>query len=199
MKSKKIAVTGSLSSGKSTVCQFFKELGAYVLSADEIVHQVLTPETPVGRQVIALFGEDILTNNQMDRAKIAKKAFHNPALLKNLENLLHPLVRDEIEHEYLQQADNFPLFIVEIPLLFETGSDADYSTTICVIAPPELCQQRFQKTYRFSEQDYHQRMKRQLSIEEKASRATYVITNDGSIENLKAAVAKLYEQLLSNN
>lgn len=198
MESKKIAVTGSLSSGKSTVCQFFEELGAYVLSADKIVHRFLTPETLVGQQVIGLFGPDILSNNQIDRTKIAKKAFYDPALLQALEHLLHPLVHHEIKNEYLRHSSKLPLFIVEIPLLFETGADVDYPIKISVIASPQLCQQRFEKAHGHSKQDYQQRMKRQLSLEEKASRASYVIVNDGSIEELKVAVTKLYEQLLRN-
>jgi dephospho-CoA kinase len=195
MKLKKIAVTGSLSSGKSTVCQFFKELGAYVLSADEIVHRLLTPEKLVGQQVVDLFGKDILTNNQIDRTKIAKKAFSDPKLLAALEHLLHPKVRDEIEKEYRNCSSKFTLFVVEIPLLFETGADAEYPIIITVTAPKQQCQQRFKKGVKSAEQDYQKRMDRQLSIEEKISRATYVIHNDGSLEKLKEAVAKIYEQL----
>src|SRR6478672_5591088 len=97
MYAKKIAVTGGLSSGKSTVCQFFREFGAYVTNADEIVHRLLTPEKSVGQQVINLFSEDILTNGQIDRSKIAEKAFSNPKLLQALEDLVHPIVQHEIE------------------------------------------------------------------------------------------------------
>ena len=119
---RKIAITGGLSCGKSSVCRIFKELGAYVISADEVVHQLLSPTTNLGRQVISLLGADIVVDKQIDRSKIAKKVFKQPALLQSLENLLHPAVRDEIEKQYQQIANqpSPPLFVVEIPLLFET-------------------------------------------------------------------------------
>lgn len=195
---RKIAVTGTLSSGKSTVCQLFKELGAYVVSADEIVHRLLTPGTKIGQQVISLFGEDILTGGQIDRSKIAKKAFHDPILLQALEQLIHPQVRDEIEREYQNCNGTSPLFVVEIPLLFESDLHEDYPVTIAVIASKELCRQRFDKTKFSIENDYEQRTQRQLSAEEKAGKATYVIHNDGSIEELKANVAKIHALLNPN-
>ena len=196
MKAKKIAVTGSLSSGKSTVCRFFKELGAYTVSADEIVHRLLAPTTEVSRQVVDLFGSDILTNGSIDRSKVALKAFSDPVLLHTLECLLHPLVRNEIEKEYQLCRSSYPLFVAEIPLLFETGSDVDYPVTITVKASQEQCKRRFEKTRNHRETTYQQRMNRQLTEEEKASKSTYVIDNNGSLDELKAIVAKQYEQLL---
>lgn len=195
MISKKIAVTGGLSSGKSTVCQLFKELGAYVVDADEIVHRLLTPETNVGQQVINLFGTEILTQGQIDRSKIAKKAFADPTLLQALEHLLHPIVRNEIEKEYQRYGALCPLFIAEIPLLFETGADADYSATIAVTAKPQLCKQRYDESRSNRSDDYRQRAARQMSAEEKAVRATYVIDNNCTLDDLKVAVRKLYQLL----
>jgi dephospho-CoA kinase len=93
METRKIAVTGTLSSGKSTVCQLLKEFGAYVVSADEIVHRLLRVETEIGQKVIDLLGEEILSEGQIDRAKIAKKVFRNPQLLQALEQIIHPQVR----------------------------------------------------------------------------------------------------------
>lgn len=197
---RKIAVTGTLSSGKSTVCQIFKELGAYVVSADEIVHQLLTSGTKIGQQVIDIFGDEILTNGQIDRGKIAKKAFRDPVLLQALEKLIHPQVRDQIEREY-QRINNaiYPLFVAEIPLLFEADLNVDYPVTIAVIATPELCKQRFEKNKNISnENDYLQRSKRQLSADEKARKATYVIYNNGSLEMLRAHVVTLFELLTPN-
>lgn len=197
MKAKKIAVTGSLSSGKSTVCRFLKELGAYTVNADEIVHRLLAPTTDVSRQVVELFGMDILTNGSIDRSKVAIKAFSDPLLLHALECLLHPLVRDQIEKEYLLWSTSYPLFVAEVPLLFETGSDVDYAATIAVKSSQEQCIQRFERTKDHRGTTYQQRMNRQFTGEEKASRATYVIDNNCSLDELKVAVAKLYVQLLN--
>lgn len=198
MKIKKIAVTGGLSSGKSTVCQFFKELGAYVVNADEITHRLLSPDTKVAQQVIELFGPDIVSHGKIDRSKIAKKAFNNPILLQALENLLHPIILDEIEKEYQSVYSNYPLFVAEIPLLFEIGADIDYSTTILVTADEQKCKERYETSKNVKQNDdFYQRKKRQMSAEEKAARATYIIENNCSLESLKMAVSKLYKLLIS--
>lgn len=198
---KKIAVTGGLSCGKSTVCQFFKELGAYTVSADEIVHQLLTPTTIVGQQVIAIFGAEIVMDGrqgkQISRSELAKKAFQQPELLRSLENLLHPAVHDEIEKQYRYVASlSFPLFVAEIPLLFESGEERYYDATIAVVAAPALCIERFMQATGYGKEEYFRRMQRQLSPQEKAERASFVIDNDRSLDETKAFVAKIYAEML---
>src|SRR5690348_8893921 len=121
---KKVAVTGGLSSGKSTVCQIFRGLGSHVISADAIVHQLLSPNTSLGQEVIKLLGVEIVINKTIDRKSIANKVFNNPQLLHQLEKLLHPAVFNEMKKEY-EKAKNFsaPLFVAEVPLLFEAGQE----------------------------------------------------------------------------
>lgn len=199
MVAKKVAVTGGLSSGKSTVCRFFLECGAYVVSADEIVHRLLTPDSDIGSKIIDIFGNDTVVNGQFDRAKIAEKAFTNPLLLQALEQLLHPVVRNEIEKEYQEHCKDYSLFVAEVPLLFETGSDADYEATIVVETPTKLSEERFLRKKRYSPHDYQQRMKRQMTSKQKASKATYVITNTGSLSDLKKSVETLYINLSTPN
>lgn len=202
LKLKKVAVTGGLSCGKSSVCRLFKELGAYVVNADEIVHQLLSPEAPIGQQVIKLIGPDIVVNRQIDRSKIAKKVFNDPKLLRSLEEILHPAVTDEIKKQY-QQAQtqgSASLFVVEIPLLFETDLgqfNGQYDATIAVIADPAVCRRRFQESTRYDKDEFNKRMARQLSPEEKARRADFVIRNDGSFEDLRQAVIATYNILVS--
>jgi dephospho-CoA kinase len=193
---RKIAVTGGLSCGKSSVCQLFKELGAYVVSADEVVHRLLTPTTDVGKKVIALFGPEILVEGQIDRQKIAKRVFRQPPLLHSLEQLLHPAVREDIESQYQLVCNNpaFSLFVVEIPLLFETGAEIFYDATVAVVADPERCMQRFEQQGH-SRDEYKQRMARQLDPKEKAVKADYLIINEGSLDEMKKAVIKIYEKL----
>ena len=194
---KKVAVTGGLSCGKSSVCRIFKDLGAYVVSADDIVHQLLTPETIPGKKVIELIGSDIVVDHQLDRSKIAQKVFGNLHLLKSLEQILHPAVRDEIE-KYYQQAvreGKATLFVAEIPLLFEAFSSC-YPITIAVTADKEACIRRFTQSSGYNREEYEKRMARQLTPEEKAQRATYVIPNDGTMADLRQAVIEVYNKLI---
>mgnify|MGYP000473364418 CR=1 FL=1 len=193
---KKVAVTGGLSSGKSSVCRFFKELGAYVISADEIVHQLLTPQTPLGQQVVDLLGNDIIVDGKIDRSKTASKVFNNAKLLKGLEDLLHPAVRKKTQEEYqkaLTKGDA-SLFVVEIPLLFETGNEKEYDATIAVISDPKASMERFYYSTGYGEDEYKRRMARQLSPEEKSKRAHFIIHNNGSLADLKNAVTNIYHQ-----
>lgn len=194
---KKVAVTGGLACGKSTVCQFFKELGAYVVSADEIVHQLLSSKTTLSKQIIELIGPDIVANGQIDRSQIAKKVFNQPKLLQKLENLLHPAVYNEIMEQYKRINNNhqFPLFVAEIPLLFESGGETFFDAVVTVIADPAICKARFQKNSGKSADEYEKRSSRQLNTMEKAKRADYTIFNDKGIEELKTAVKAIYNQL----
>ncbi len=191
------AVTGGLSCGKSSVCHLFQELGCYVVSADEIVHDFLSSNQEIIQEVVKLLGTDILINNQLDREKIAKKVFNQPHLLKSLENILHPAVFEEIrkQYEFKKNEGLTPLFIAEIPLLFETKSNLFFDFTITVAADREICKNRFKKLTKSDDNEFERRQEKQLSTLEKLKQADYTIINNGSMTDLKNAVTKLYTEL----
>lgn len=193
----RVAVTGGLSSGKSSVCRFFKELGAYVVSADEIVHQLLSSKNSLSKKVIDLLGEDILVEGRIDRSKIAEKVFSNNELLMKLENLLHPAVKEEMQKQYqiAQMTDTATLFVAEIPLLFETDGGKDYDHILCVVTSPETGATRFQSLTGYGKDEYLRRMSRQYNIEKKAANSDFIIYNNGSLTDLKADVISIYQQL----
>lgn len=195
---RKIAVTGGLACGKSLVCRFFQELGAYVVSADEIVHQLLSPKTDLGQQVIRLIGTEIVIDDQIDRAQIAKKVFNQPKLLKSLEQITHPAVSNELKQRYqeAQKNRNTPLFVAEIPLLFEAGFEPFFDSVIAVVADQEICKKRFRQATGYGPQEYAKRSGQQLSAMEKARRADFIIYNNGSQEEVQQAVEEIYHCLL---
>ena len=92
----KIAVTGGISSGKSSVCRIFEKLGAYVVDADDIVHDLLKNNLDVRDEIVALLGDDVVVDGEIDRKKIAQKVFTNRASLVALEKIVHPLVYGKI-------------------------------------------------------------------------------------------------------
>jgi dephospho-CoA kinase len=197
LKVKKIAVTGGLAAGKTTVCQIFKELGASVISADEVVHQLLSPGTAVGQQVVSLLGSDIISGQQFDRKKIAAKVFSQPDLLSALEEIIHPAVFNEIERKYQQivREKKHPLFVAEVPLLFEAKEQWRFDAIVSVFADPELCKKRFVLQTDQSMDEFEKRMIRQMTPTEKARQAHLTIDNSGDIEQLKTQVKIIYSQL----
>ncbi len=195
---KKVAVTGGISCGKSLVCEYLSELGAYVVDSDQIVHHLLNPETELGQKVIQLFGSAIVVKGKIDRTRIAKKVFLNPRLLKSLEDLLHPQVYQEIDRRYeeiCKQKKPASLFIAEVPLLFESQGEQYFDETVAVTADRETCWQRYRSKTGYEREDFNRRGARQKSQHDKAERADHVIHNDGSKEKLKIETKKLFDLL----
>lgn len=197
---RKIAVTGGIASGKSTVCRLLKELGAYVISADDVVHQLLIPQTDLGQRVVALLGEDVVVDESFSREVIANKVFNDYHLLKNLERLLHPEVQRFIEAQYYRiLQDKFPysLFVVEVPLLFESGQDVFYDATLTVLSDKEKCKERFITHSHYDAEEFNRRSNRLLSDKQREQKASFTIHNNGTLEDLKHAVTLLYIQLIN--
>lgn len=192
---KKVAITGGLSSGKSSVCKILKEMGAFVVSADDIVHELLNPQTSIGHQIIELLGPEILNGLQFDRTKIATLVFENKKNLKALEQILHPAVLKEIENKFNQVKDQFTLFIAEIPLLYEIESQHYFDATVVVTADSKIAERRFQEKTGHPLEEFEKRMTHQLSQEEKSAQADYIISNNGSLAELKKQVEILYKNL----
>ena len=196
LKCKRVAVTGALASGKSTTCAFFHDLGAYVVSADTITHQLLLSDTVLIQKVCSLLGNSILVNGAIDRKKVGKLVFQSPELLKKLEKIIHPAVKRELEREWDKALhEQKTLYVAEVPLLFEAGFDTWFDATIMVFAQESTCQKRFCLQNKGDPSVYLARMQRQMQGDEKAKRATYIINNQGSLQELRSEVTSLYNQL----
>lgn len=188
---RKIAITGGLASGKTTVCRFLEELGAYVLSADAIVHELLSPQSPIGKNVVNLLGEEIVEGAKFNRKLIAERVFKNKDTLISLEAILHPAVLEEIERQFnqVQKQKKHTLFVAEIPLLYEIDKAHLFDTVIAVVSDEKLAKKRFK-----NEEEFEKRMNRQLSQEEKSAKADYTLHNNGNLQELKKQVQDLYQQ-----
>jgi dephospho-CoA kinase len=188
---KKVAVTGGLASGKTSACYFFENLGAYVVSADRIVHHLLIQENSIQEKVIRLLGTDILVEGKLSKEAIANRVFEDPAMLESLERILHPAVREEIEALYDKaKEEGYLLFVAEVPLLYEANLENDFDAVVVVRSSLELCRERFKKN------EFNQRMERQLPQEAKAARADFVIDNDGTLGDLESSVEAVYRTLV---
>lgn len=197
LRLKKIAVTGGVASGKSSVCRFFKELGAFTVDADAIVHDLLDPASNLGKQVAKTLHIDTSHETPRQfRKQIADKVFKNDIELQKLEQILHPTVCKTIEQLYataLKDNKN-TCFVVEIPLLFEIQHESFYDGIITVLADEALAKRRFREKG-FLDEEYDLRMKRQLPPHQKATKSSWVIRNHGSLEDLKTQVINIYQTL----
>jgi dephospho-CoA kinase len=199
LKLRKTAITGGLSSGKSSVCRILKELGAYVISADKIVHQLLSSDTNLGQEIVNLLGSDILVNGKLDRFRIARIVFHDLELLQAFEKLVHPVVYREIDKDYQRQKSrprSPPMFVAEIPLLFESGGERDFDHVVAIVANLEVCCKRFEEATGYDRTEFNKRMARQLPLLDKAIRADYVIMNNGTLSDLLQITQELYRELI---
>lgn len=195
LKIKKVAVTGTLSSGKSAACQILKELGAYVVSADEIVHRLLSPETAIGEQILQLFNATVLNSQgEFDRKAIADLVFKDPQRLKALGAIIHPAVFKEIDDTYrrVESTMSVPLFVAEVPLLYEAEQEGAFDAVLVIRASEENCRNRFGNN-----QDFNNRSARQLPSAAKSARASYVIDNNSSLEELRSQIKQFFFQITS--
>lgn len=199
----KVAVTGSIASGKSTVCQFFKQWGAYVVNADQLLHNVFSVDSPLGKRIISLLGEKIVVNSCIDRAEIARVVFSHPELLEQLEDICHPYVNETIKELYNQaccQQGRYVFFVAEIPLLYESRYPISdwFDMKIAVISDTDIAAERYQKGAKSLEQ-FIARKKRQLSSGDKKKLSDHVIINNGSIEELKIKSKKFFKTILQSS
>jgi dephospho-CoA kinase len=192
---KKLAVTGILSCGKSSLCRFLGEFGAYVVSADAIVHDLLEYDSRVKEGVLSLLGMEVLVEGRLDRKKIAAKVFQDKNLLMKLEEILHPGVLQEITRWAARgEKIGAKLFVAEIPLLFETPLFIPFfDFTLTVAADEKKCREWYEKEGKSD--DYGRRSIRQLSQEEKCKLSTFVIHNNETLKELRQSAKALYEQL----
>jgi len=187
---RKIAITGNLASGKSTVSHILQEYGAYVVDADEIVHSLLSSNTPIREKVIKLLGPEIVVGNKIDRKKITEIVFSDFEKLTSLEKILHPTVKQEIDRRFnlVKNNPSYKMFVAEVPLLYEAGMQNDFDIVIAVIADEKIARQRFTGTH------FQQRYGRQQK--DKASKADFVITNNGDLTMLKSSIDAILDRLI---
>lgn len=186
----KVAVTGGIGSGKSAVGEILEELGAVIVDADELARTVIERGNLGYDQVLAAFGDEVLTSGEIDRAKLADLVFSDPELRKKLEGIIHPLVREAAE-EIMKSAPSGSVVVNEIPLLFETNGAKRFDFVIAVQTPMELrierLSQRGMKLY-----EIEKRIAVQASDQERASIANVIVVNDGSLDQLRSKVEELW-------
>ena len=189
-----VGLTGGLGAGKSTALAALQRLGAATISSDAVVHELYAGDE-LRDAVVARWGPEVAPGGVVDRAAVAQRAFAAEEERRWLEQQIWPLVGARVA-AWLEQArasePRPPAAVVEVPLLFEAGLEGIYDATIAVVAAEEL---RSQRASARGHEAVGERDARQLPQDEKAGRATYVVRNDGSIEQLEAQLSAVLAKL----
>lgn len=186
-----LGLTGGIASGKSTVSTYLAQKGALIVDADLIARQVVAKKSSGLKQIVAKFGEEILTaSGELDRKKLGKLVFSNKELLKALTDITGPLIRAEILRE-IQAAKKaqVKLVVLDIPLLFETGYQTLCDKVMVVTIPSKLQLERVMKRDNLSAAEARKRIANQLPASKRNELADVLIDNSKS-------VAETYQQVL---
>lgn len=189
-----VGLTGGLGAGKSTALEALGRLGAATISSDAIVHELYAGDA-LRDAVVDRWGAEVAPGGVVDRAAVARRAFADEGERRWLEEQIWPLVGARVA-AWLEQARAQdpppPAAVVEVPLLFEAGLDGIYDATIAVLAAEDV---RAARAAARGHEAVSERHTRQLDQEEKARRATYVVRNDGTEQELEAQLSAVLGKL----
>jgi dephospho-CoA kinase len=194
---KNVGLTGNIAAGKSTVARLFAEWGATVIDADAIVHDLQRPGTPVFRAIIDHFGtEFVAEDGGLDRAALRTRVFSDRQELAALNAIVHPAVAAERARLLAEaEAAGTRLVIHDIPLLFEVADPKEFAAVVLVDAPVAARRERLERTRGLGRAEAESMIAAQMPSVEKRRKATYVIDNDGSFEQLEARARLVWKSL----
>lgn len=191
-------LTGGIASGKSTVARMFAALGARIIDADRIGHEMLQPAEPTHQQIIERFGREILNAaGEIDRRRLGSMVFADPTRLAELNAIVHPAIIARVEErsrQFFAEDPRAPV-IVDAALIYETGIGGNFRKIIVAWCRPEQQVERLMAKTGLSHEQAAQRIAAQMPVEEKRRRADFVIDCSGSKENTRRQVERVHQEL----
>lgn len=196
-----IGLTGSIASGKSTVSNMLKESGYPIIDADLVARQVVEPGTETLKKIAELFGPGVLrTDGTMDREKVGALIFSDPVRRKQLNDIIHPAIREEMLRQrsaYL--ADGYETIVMDIPLLFESKLQHFVDKILVVSVTEENQLSRLIERNGLSDKDARDRISSQLPMSVKEAGADAVIYNNGTLEETARQLATILARWRQNS
>ncbi|CAM3372677.1 dephospho-CoA kinase [Paenibacillus lupini] len=196
MKLMKIGLTGGIATGKSTVAAMLVERGALLVDADQVAREVVMPGEPALEAVASTFGQAVIhTDGTLNRKALGEIVFNNRDQLMQLESILHPAIRNRMQQRIRQYEEQDPkqLVVADIPLLYETGQEELYEGIMVVYVPQQLQLTRLMERNGLVQEEALRRIGLQMNIEQKRSRADWVIDNSSSLEETKRQVDEFWK------
>lgn len=185
-----LGVTGGIATGKSTVVDVFRKAGVPIVDGDLIAREIVEPGQPALKALVVAFGEEILTEDRLNRKKLGEIVFNDPAKRQLLDRLLDGYLRGAITDQIKDAAKTAPLVVADIPLLYEADYQQYMDQVAVVYIPKELQLTRLMQRDHLTEEAALQRMKSQLSIEEKRQKADFLFDNQGTREETRQQVLR---------
>lgn len=193
---RRIALTGGIATGKSYVARRLRDLGIPVVDADVLARRVVEPGTPALDAIGARFGAGVIQpDGSLDRKALADIVFRDAEARRDLEAITHPAVRGAIEAFFRELPAAAPLAVADIPLLYETGREKDFSQVIVAACPPELQLARVMNRDGASREEAERRLAAQWPIDDKVKRADYVIWTTGTYDETDAQIGRVLTSL----
>jgi dephospho-CoA kinase len=193
-----IGLTGGIGAGKSTVAHMLAAKGAVVIDADRVAHDVYEPGADGFDRVVERFGRDVVgSDGRIDRKALGAKVFGNAGALRDLNGIIHPLVRKEVASRLLEAARSRPeaVVVIEAALMTETGWTGGAGVLWAVVAEPETAVRRLVRDRAMSEAEARLRISAQATNEARRAHADVVIENDGTVDELAECVDEAWEAL----
>ncbi|HLK85039.1 MAG TPA: dephospho-CoA kinase [Candidatus Binataceae bacterium] len=200
MKAITIGLTGGIGSGKSTAAKILAALGAPIIDADKVGHEIYLPQTPAYRELVAAFGEGILgTDGTIDRRKLGPIVFADPAALRRLNAIVHPKMYARMGEMVaaMRRAGETRPIVVEAAILIEANWQPLFDEIWLVTAARERVIERIERDRGLKPEQTEARIRAQLSDEERRKHATAEIRNDGTLEELRDAIIRLWRDTLA--
>lgn len=172
---KKVAVTGGIGTGKTTVSKLFEKIGIPVFNSDEIAKELMHNDKQLQAEIIKVFGDESYINNELNRAYLSDVVFNDEALLDKINSIVHPYVAKEFNQWLLNQKSDYILY--ESAIIFENNSEDVFDKIICVIAPEEDVISRVMKRNNFSRNKVISIIKNQLPDQIKRKKSDYIVEN----------------------
>lgn len=197
---RRVALTGGIATGKSHVRTRFDSLGIPTVDADMLARDAVAPGTAGLAAVVRRFGADVCeADGTLNRRKVGAIVFHDPAARRDLEQIVHPYVREMIERWFASlDPRDVPFAVADIPLLFESQRERDFDTVIVTACEPASQLRRLMVRDRLTEAEAQQRIAAQWPLDKKVANADYVIRTDGTFDDTNRQVDAVVSQLRSS-
>jgi dephospho-CoA kinase len=192
-----VGLTGGIGSGKNVALAEFAALGAVVIDSDDLAREVVAPGTAGLEQVRVAFGPEVFdSDGALDRSRLAAVVFADDDARARLEAIVHPLVRAEVRR-IVEASEPMAVVVNAVPLLAEAGLAGEYDAVVVIEAPVETRLERLQQSRAMSRDDALARVAAQASDDERARVATWIVVNDGTIEQLRQRIRDLWPAVLA--